>query len=221
MTGRMVEARDGVTWAGEFARLPALKAAVRDDGTGLGKGVRLERARRRAASLPDLDDTLDVFHSPREGGRALRKTWGAATRALDRADAARKGFDHRACQGQSRRGRGAPRNRLWHQAERLWVQAEVAEAAWRRAKTAFELVTPGGRLNDRAQAEAIVTAVLPHLSGAAWAKTRRLLLRRESFTFLDSEPTAHRLVWRVILPTPHRRAEGRREPPVAASMGVG
>jgi hypothetical protein len=26
---------------------------------------------------------------------------------------------------------------------------------------------------------------LPHLSGAAWAKTRRLLLRRESFTFLD------------------------------------
>jgi hypothetical protein len=181
----MVEARDGVTWAEEFARLPALKAVVRDDGTGLGKGVRLERARRRAASLPDLDDTLDVFHTLREGGRGLRKTWGAATRALDRADAAQKGFDHRACQGQSRQGHGAPLNRLWRQAERLWVQAEVAETAWRRAKTAFELFTPEGRLNDRAQAEAVVTAVLPHLSGAAWAKTRRLLLRRESFTFLD------------------------------------
>ena len=185
MTGRMVEARDGVTWAEEFARLPALTAVVRDDGTGLGKGVRLERARRRAASLPDLDDTLDVFHTPREGGRALRKTWGAATRALDRADAAQKGFDHRACQGQSRQGYGAPLNRLWRQAERLWVQAEAAETAWRRAETAFELFTPEGRLNDRAQAEVIVTAVLPHLSGAAWAKTRRLLLRRESFTFLD------------------------------------
>jgi hypothetical protein len=50
----MVKARDGVTWAEEFARLPALKAVVRDDGTGLGKGVRLERARRRVADLPDL-----------------------------------------------------------------------------------------------------------------------------------------------------------------------
>jgi hypothetical protein len=62
MTGRMVPARDGVTWAEEFARLPALQAVVRDDGTGLGKGVKLERARRRAEGLPDLDDTLDIFH---------------------------------------------------------------------------------------------------------------------------------------------------------------
>jgi hypothetical protein len=68
MTGRMVEARDGVTWAEEFARLPALKVVVRDDGTGLGKGMRLERARRRDAGLPDLEATLDVFHTLREGG---------------------------------------------------------------------------------------------------------------------------------------------------------
>lgn len=38
---------------------------------------------------------------------------------------------------------------------------------------------------------------------------------------LKCEPTAHRLVSQVISPTPHRRAEGRREPPAAASMGVG
>src|SRR6202035_1411302 len=44
---------------------------------------------------------------------------------------------------------------------------------------------PEGRLNDRSQAAAVVAAVLPHLGGPAWAKTRRLLLRRESFTFLD------------------------------------
>jgi hypothetical protein len=31
----------------------------------------------------------------------------------------------------------------------------------------------------------VVAAALPQLSGPAWAKTRRLLLRRESFTFLD------------------------------------
>jgi hypothetical protein len=52
-------------------------------------------------------------------------------------------------------------------------------------KSAFEFFTPEGRLNDRGQAEAVVAAALPHLSGAAWAKTRRLLLRRERFTFLD------------------------------------
>ena len=115
----------------------------------------------------------------------MRKTWGAATRALDRADAAQKAFDHRARQGQSRQGHGAPLNRLWRQAERAWDQATAAERAWDRAKSAFEFFTPEGRLNDRAAAAAVVAAASPHLGGAAWAKTRRLLLRRESFTFLD------------------------------------
>jgi hypothetical protein len=185
LTGRLVKARDGVTWAEEFARFPSLEAVVRDDGSGLGKGVKLERARRLATGLPDLDDSLDVFHTLREGGRAVRTTWGAAGRALERADAAQKEFDRRGRQGQSRQGHGAPLNRLWRQAERLWDHAAAAEAAWKRARSAFEFFTPEGRLNDRVQAEVIVAATLPHLSGEAWAKTRRLLLRRESFTFLD------------------------------------
>lgn len=185
MTGRIVESRDGPTWAGEFARLPALRAVVRDDGAGLGKGLRLENARRRAAGLAELDDTLDVFHTLREGGRALRKTWGAAVRALERADAAQKDLDQLGRQGRSCQGHGAPVYRLWRQAEGLWDQAAAAEAAWKRARAAFELFTPRGRLNDRAQAETIVAGALPHLGGAAWAKTRRLLVRGESFTFLD------------------------------------
>jgi hypothetical protein len=185
MTGRMARSRDGLTWAEEFARFPALRAVVRDDGTGLGKGVRLERARRRSAGLPELDDPLDVFPTLREGGRALRKTWGAATRALERADASQKELDRLGRQGRSRQGHGTATNRLWHQAERLWDQATAAEAAWKRARSAFEFFTPEGRLNDRAQAEVIVAAGLPHLSGPAWAQTRRLWLRRESFTFRD------------------------------------
>jgi hypothetical protein len=185
VTGRMAPARDGETWAGEFARLPVPRAVVRDDGTGLGKGVRLDNARRRLAGLPQFDDTLDVFHTLREGGRALRATWAAAARALDRAEAAQKGLDRLGRRGQSRQGHGTAANRLWRQAERAWDQATTAEAAWRRARSAFEIFTPEGRLNDRAQARAVVAAALPHLGGAAWAKTRRLLARPESFTFLD------------------------------------
>ena len=115
----------------------------------------------------------------------MRKTWGAAGRALERADAAQNGLDRRGRQGQSRQGHGTATNRLWREAERTWDQAAAAETAWKQARSAFEFFSPEGRLNDRTQAEAIVAAALAHLSGVAWAKTRRLLLRRESFTFLD------------------------------------
>src|SRR5215218_1850257 len=161
MTGRLVEARDGVTWAEEFARFPALEAVVRDDGTGLGRGVMLERARRRAAGLPDLDDTLDLFHTLREGGRALRKTWGAASRALESAAAEQRPVDRRGCQGQSRAGHATRVSRSWRQAEHLWDRAVAAEAAWKHVRSAFELFTPEGRINDREQAQAVVAAALP------------------------------------------------------------
>ena len=88
-------------------------------------------------------------------------------------------------QGRSRRGHGTEARRPRRQAEHPRDQATAAEAAWGRARSAFALFTPEGRLNDRTQAEAVVAAALPCLGGAAWAKTRRLLLRRERFTFLD------------------------------------
>ena len=186
----MVEARDGETWAVEFARFSALGTVVRDDGSGLGKGLKLERARRRAEGLcDDLEDMLDVFHTIREGGRALRKTWGTATRALERAEAAQKKLDQRGRQGTPQTGYATATSKLWHKAEQLWDQATAAERAWKLTRSAFEFFTPEGHFNDRQQAQAVVAAALPDLNGPAWAKTRRLILRRESFTFLDQ---AHR-----------------------------
>lgn len=185
VTGRMAGARDGATWAAEFARLPALRAVVRDDGTGLGKGVRLDNDRRRDAGLPEFGQTLDVFHTLREGGRALRATWGAAARAMGPAEAYDKILARRSRQGQSLQGYTGEAARLWRKAEQLWDRAREAETAWGQVRAAFDLFTPRGRLNDRAQAEAVVAAALPHLGGAEWAKTRRLLARRDSFTFLD------------------------------------
>jgi hypothetical protein len=185
LAGRLAEARDGITWAAELERWPALRSVVRDGGTGLSRGIALVRARRREREGADLEDGLDVFHTLREGGRALRATWAEASRALERAEAAQQRFDQRGRRGQSNSGHGPPLRRLWAAAERAFARAEAAEAAWHRARSALELFTPEGRLNDRQQAEAVVAAALPDLAGAAWAKTRRLLSRPESFTFLD------------------------------------
>ena len=185
LAGCRVAARDGVTWAAELGRWPALRSVVRDGGTGLSKGIALTRARRREQQGADLEDSLDVFHTLREGGRALRATWAEASRALERAEAAQRRYCQRGRQGQSNSGHGPPLKRLWSAAEAAFVRAEAAEEAWHRTRSALELFTPEGRLNDRQRAEAVVAAALPDLAGGAWAKTRRLLSRPESFTFLD------------------------------------
>jgi hypothetical protein len=70
LAGRKTETRDGVTWAAELGRWSALRAVVRDGGTGLSQGIELVRARRREPKGADLEDGLDVFHTLREGGRA-------------------------------------------------------------------------------------------------------------------------------------------------------
>jgi hypothetical protein len=185
LAGRKAEARDGVTWAAELERWPAPAAVVRDGGSGLSKGIELLRARRREQQGAELEDGLDVFHTLREGGRAVRATWAAAGHALEKAESAQQRFDQRSRRGQSNSGHGPPLRRLWAAAEAAFARAEAAEAAWLRARSALELFTPDGRLNDRHRAEAVVAAALPDLAGAAWAKTRRLLSCPESFTFPD------------------------------------
>jgi hypothetical protein len=191
LAGRKTATRDGITWATELQRWSALRAVVRDGGTGLSKGIELVRARRREQNGADLEDGLDVFHTLREGGRALRATWAQASCALEQAEAAQQRFDQRGRQGQSNSGHGAPLKRRWAAAERAFVQAEAAEAAWGRARSALELLTPEGQLNNRHRAEAVVQAAMPDLVGQSWAKVRRLLSRPESFTFLDQ--VTHRL----------------------------
>jgi hypothetical protein len=87
LAGRRVASRDGVTWAGEFQRWPALRAVVRDGGTGLSEGIELERTRRREHQAAALEDGLDVFHTPREGaepyvrpGPRRAEPWSEPTR---------------------------------------------------------------------------------------------------------------------------------------------
>src|SRR4051812_33191606 len=98
LAGRKGGGRDGGTWGGQLGRWPALRAVIRDDGTGLGKGVRLVNQQRVKSQRPDLEDGLDVFPLLREAGRASRATWSGASRALQAAEAAQARVDRRRVQ---------------------------------------------------------------------------------------------------------------------------
>jgi hypothetical protein len=59
------------------------------------------------------------------------------------------------------------------------------EAAWRRARAAFEWFRPDGRLNDRVGAEAEIAAALTELTGSEWKTVGNFLKDRCSLAFLD------------------------------------
>ena len=153
----MVEARDGPTWAVEFARFSALSGVVRDNGSGLGKGLKLERARRRAEGQPDLEDSLDIFHTFREGGRALRKTW----RGQPRPGASRGGPEGVGPVGPCGRIADGPRHTdkpPVASGRGTLGSGDGRREAWKLTRSAFEFFTPEGRCNDRQQAQAVVAA---------------------------------------------------------------
>ena len=144
--GRMVEARDGQTWAVDSARFSAL---VPSSGT-----MAAAWARGSSWSVPDVapkDSRISRIRwtsfTRSARGRALRKTW-ARPRALERAEAAQKELDRLGRAGESRTGHATRTSRLWRQAEGLWDQAMAAERAWRLTRSAFEFFTPEGRFND-------------------------------------------------------------------------
>ena len=184
LTGRMVPMRDGATWSQEFARFPALKSVVRDDGTGLGKGLKLEATDIAPPASPSSTTRSTSFtpsargaapcgrvgpRSPRLGTRPMRprRDWTSAAVRDDRGPASPR--RRTAC------GVGLSNSGIKH-----WPPSRPGTG-----QVGVQFFTPEGRFNDRRQAEAVVAATLPHLSGPAWAKTRRLLQRRERFTSLD------------------------------------
>ena len=158
----MVEARDGPTWAVEFARFSALSGVVRDDGSGLGKGLKLERARRRAPQDSRISRIRwTSFTRSARVAVPCGQPGAQASRALERAEAAQKELDRLGRAGESRTGHATRTSRLWRQAEGLWDQAMAAERAWKLTRSAFEFFTPEGRFNDRQQAQAVVAAAAP------------------------------------------------------------
>jgi len=184
--------RSGPTWAKALAAWPEVRDVAADGGSGLELGLELAAAKRRedaakaGAQAVPLGVRLDVFHTQRDGERALRGVWDGAEAVWDEAakvERAKGRFDRGGTDG--RRFNKAVAGKAWAQAEVAFVAAERQEGAWRRAVAALGVFRPDGQLNDRAWAEAELRAAVAALPGPRWAKVRRQLLDERSLTFLD------------------------------------
>jgi hypothetical protein len=185
LTGQLTVSVSGEAWAATLATFPALEQVTRDAGSALSKGVAQCQAQRQQQQASAVTDQLDHFHTLREGNRALRQGEARLRRAFDKAEQAQRQLDAQRRRGESVAGSATQVGLLWQRAEHEMDQAQVRERAWRQTQAALRLFTPQGELNTRAQAEAVLAETLPQLSDIAFAKTRRLLQRPETLTYLD------------------------------------
>jgi len=178
--------RTAETWERHLAPFGRLEFAVSDGARGIAKAVaKIAAARRDDPGAPALEHGLDVFHTAMEAHRVLARHWRRAEAAWEEAEAADVKVARARQQGVDARGPAGPARTAWREATAALEQVEHREAAWRRAHAALELFRPDGRLNDRAAAEAEVTAAWPGLPGADWTKVRNFLRDRRSLAFLD------------------------------------
>lgn len=183
--GRLAEHRDGAAWAQEFGQLPALEQVLRDGGTGMEQGLERVNGQRTTHGQQPVVEQLDHFHVQQEGQRALRRLRGQASRALEQADRAQKEVATQDRRGLKKTGVATRASHAWHEAERALDRWSAAETAWKKLPPALEPFTTDGVLNTRERAEAVVMGILPQLDGPEWAKARRMLTRKELFTYLD------------------------------------
>jgi hypothetical protein len=178
--------RSGASWHAALQPWRCLDYATSDDGTGLQLGLAaVRRDRQQAHDERPLEGALDVFHTRREGERALRREWSEAERVWEQAEQADRALAQTRRRGQDQRADKQRSLRAWQQAEAALATACRREAAWQRAVHALELFRPDGLLNDRRWAETEIQAALPDLEGPRWAKVRRMLSDPRSLIFLD------------------------------------
>ncbi len=212
--------RTAATWEKPLAPFDRLEFAVSDDAKGIAKAVaKIAAARRDDPRAPTLDHGLDVFHTAMEARRVLARHWRRAEVAWEEAEEADIEVDRARQQGVDAWGPAGPARTAWREATATLGQVEHREGAWRRAQAALEIFRPDGRLNDRATAEAEITAALPGLPSADWAKVRNFLRDRPSLAFLrpDAPPPG---IGRAAAPV--GRGDGLAlVAPAPSSRGVG
>jgi hypothetical protein len=184
--------RTGDSWCRVLQQWPGVVRVVSDAGTGLARGVKLlNEARAGAASEPaqasakSVQVGLDVFHTERERQRVVGRQWARGEKLVDTAAQADQQVAHAKQRGIDARGAAGRARAAWGKAERAFDEAVQVDAAVARIRAALTLVRPDGQLNDRAWAQAQITAALGALGGEAWGKVRRLLNDARTLNHLD------------------------------------
>src|SRR5262245_30845644 len=138
--GQRAADRSGATWAKALAVWPEVRDVAADGGSGLELGLELAARKRQedaaeaGAQAVPLRVRLDVFHTRREGERALRGVWSWAEGLWDGAakvERAKGRFDRGGTD--RRRFSQAALRKAWAPAEAAFATAQAQEAAWRRA----------------------------------------------------------------------------------------
>jgi hypothetical protein len=198
--------RKAETWAKHLAPFEQLEFAVSDAAKGITAAVERVAAGRGHDAKPTapLEHGLDVFHTAQEAHRVLARHWRRAEAVWDEAEAADARVARARQQGVDARGPAGPARTAWRRATAALEQVERWDGAWRRARGAFEVFCPDGRLNDRATAEAEIATALTDLAGADWSKVRNFLRDRRGLNFLDRmhrrlEVAEPRPQWRAAL----------------------
>jgi len=194
-------------WSQELGTLSELEQLTTDAGMSLQRGIHELNAQRQAAGRTIVVHQLDHFHALREGGGVLagmekkaRGLLGIAVRL------------HARCAWRQRRGQRVTewRNRAraaQQRADRAIQQwAEVGQL-WDKVKQALPLITPEGKLNTRARAEAILAEILPRLP-ETFARSKRCLQQKRIFTYLDQ---VERQLQALPVPPALREAAVRQE----------
>jgi hypothetical protein len=208
ISGRLTESVRGAGWAEEFRRLPVLEQVTRDGGKSLANGVAAVNAERHEQGRSAVADQLDHFHTLRGGSQGLRKAENCLRSALAEADDCQAALERRRRRGQSENGfRHKARDR-WTKAEQAWDAWQQRGAVWQKTKAALPLVTPEGKLNTRARAEAVLAETLPQLPDADFAPAKRMLLQPQTLTYLDE---VQRKLAALPVPSEVRQAAVRQE----------
>jgi hypothetical protein len=179
--GKKADNHQGSSWFSELKPWTWLRDVISDAGVGLKAGIAQMQRYQRQLNQVVLAHGLDIFHTKREGRRALNVMWLRVVRYWEQAEAASRAIEKQKQQGISVRGKTHPEQLAWKKASTAFNTHEKKEAVLKRAEQALEVFRPDGQLNDRAWAQKQVAWALPRLS-AAWSKFRRLLQRKEAFT---------------------------------------
>jgi hypothetical protein len=152
---RLAEGRTAADWKPVFATMEDLERCACDGGSGVN----------RAAQDAEVDVQGDLFHGERDGEAWLGRFAGTCEKRLAAETDARAALAA---------AQGHPTEALTHRVERAVAEADRALAEWNRlsdlfaqARRAFDLVTPEGRPNTPALAQAAFRAALAAMERTA------------------------------------------------------